>query len=123
MIHTTTSTRALTGRSPASTRSHAGLSARASPRTGAHLLMEPRATNSPRGRANTRVRAKISAEVPKPSSRVRVTVQNMSIPHSVCVPAGPVKGRGRLATPPAFVLSCFRPLLLGDDVVGDAVLL
>ena len=104
MIHTTTSTRALMGRRPASALTHPGLSGRARARKGAHLLMEPAATTSPRGRANTSVSAKISTVVPNPSSRVRVTVQNIPFPHPLFLPACRSKAEG---AQDALCLRCF----------------
>ena len=69
MTQTTTSTISLMGRRAESFLAQAG-----TPgiwernRKGAHLLIEPKATISPRGRENSRVRANSSAVVPRPSS-------------------------------------------------------
>ena len=46
---------------------------------GAHLLIEPKAITSPSGSAKSSVSAKSFAAVPRPASRLMVTVQNMRI--------------------------------------------
>ena len=89
MTHTTRSTISLMGRTPASPFRRRGTHETCDKkRSGAHLLMEPKATSNPSGRENSNVRANSSTVVAMPSSIALVTFQNMkslSIPYLVAI--------------------------------------
>src|SRR5699024_8075462 len=73
-------------------------------------LMAPRAITSPRGSANSRVRANSLRVVPRPSSKVRVTVSSIDGSSHT---GGPAQRERRAGPGPA--------VLLLDDGLLDAV--
>ena len=95
--HTTVRTTRLTGRN---VRSHAGIFAFTRAK-GAHLLIDPKDTTSPSGKAKISVRKKSSAAAAVPSSRDSVTVQNIVHPPHVriCPPGQTRRQRARRPLP------------------------